>query len=451
MLVRRDPKEPLVCVPRVLCTLPMRARRASLWGLLGCACAAQLAGCDSDPDGCTAVESAAVWAGPPDGPLCVLGDLTVEGRSAAELDVLARVEEVAGSLLVHDNPTLKQLPAWPALRRIGGSLSISANAELLAVGGFPALSELVEGLYVAENPKLMTVAIGDELQVVGAVFFALNPRLTEISGLSALERVERDVHFTDDAALAALELSTLAEVGGNLRVDENLALRAARFPSLRSVTGIWSVRHNPALESLAGFAALERVEQAYIEDNDALSEIVWTTEVPAVLDISDNDHLERVEGGPAVRLARTTRVTLARNPELRDIEGFAGVVALDKLAIEENTALVEVSGWSGLATVPGLGFAITRNPALTGPDGWFPALEAASDVAIFADLALEPAIVADLLAHVTVEGTPRVGDNKGESTSLDPCPWPGDGICDGTSGARGPGTGLCVLDLEDCE
>lgn len=55
------------------------------------------------------------------------------------------------------------------------------------------------------------------------------------------------------------------------------------------------------------------------------------------------------------------------------------------------------------------------------------------------------------LGHVMVEGAIRIGDNKGESTFLDRCPWPRDGICDATSGTHGPGTALCVLDWEDCE
>lgn len=86
-------------------------------------------------------------------------------------------------VVVHDNPTLTQLPPWPALVRVGGSLSISANAELSRVHGFPALAELGGGLYVAENPKLAELELGGELTGVGAVFFALNPRLTRVAHL----------------------------------------------------------------------------------------------------------------------------------------------------------------------------------------------------------------------------------------------------------------------------
>lgn len=94
--------------------------------------------------------------------------------------------------------------------------------------------------------------------------------------------------------------------------------------------------------------------QVNIDDNDALTEVVWTTafEVATTLEIVDNEHLRRVMGTPVVRLAPTTRVTIARNPSLHDIEGFVGVEGLDGLAIQDNVALVAVSGWSVSPVTP---------------------------------------------------------------------------------------------------
>jgi len=409
-------------------------------------------GCDEVSDGCVLVEGAAVWDASLDRQLCVLDDLVVKGRTPAEIGVLERVEEVAGSLVIHDNPNLKQLPVLPDLVRIGGSLSISGNPELQTVQGFPALMELGRGIYVAENPKLVAFELGDALTAAGSVFFALNPRLTRVAGLASLVQIERDLYFGGNDALEVVEMLALAEVKGDLQVRSNLRLREANFASLRSVAGIWSVAHNPALGSLSGFSALERAWQVSIDDNAALTEIAWATtfEVVTFLNVVDNERLERITGGPAVQLAPTTRVNIARNPSLEDIVGFMGVMSLDGLTIEENAALIGVSGWSGLTGLTGRGLTVARNPVLTGPEGWFQGLLEASDVAIFGNTSLEPMTVDALLAHVVVEGATRVGDNKGESTILDPCPWPGDGICDAASGPYGPGTALCLLDWEDC-
>ncbi|PCC70657.1 hypothetical protein SAMN02745121_05457 [Nannocystis exedens] len=69
---------------------------------------------------------------------------------------------------------------------------------------------------------------------------------------------------------------------------------------------------------------------------------------------------------------------------------------------------------------------------------------------MYGNVSLLPATVDSLLARIIVGGDIRVGDNLGEDTVLDPCPWPGDGICDAAQGWLGRGTELCVIDLEDC-
>lgn len=437
----------------VLRIVPMLAQQTGARARIGGVCVAMwICGCEPGPEGCVGVEGPGLWDAPPSGRLCVLGDLVVTGRKAEELAALERVEEIAGSLVVHDNPDLKQLPGLPALARIGGVLSISANARLTGIGGFPNLAAVEGGVYVAENLELVDFDLGGPVETTGSVFFGLNPRLKQITGMTALTRVERDLYVGANAVLEALEFPALAGIEGDLNVSHNPALRGVVFPALREVTGAWSVVGNPALESLAGFAPLERVGSASIADNAALAEVVWSDafEARSTLEIVDNERLERIAGHPAVRLPATARVTIARNAALRDIEGFAGVVFLGELEIEENMTLLEISGWSALIGVGGGGLTIARNPALTGPGGWFSALETASDVAIFGNSSLEPEVVDSMLGHVEVEGATRVGDNKGESTLLDPCPWPRDGVCDGTTGKYGPGTGLCLLDWEDC-
>lgn len=111
--------------------------------------------------------------------------------------------------------------------------------------------------------------------------------------------------------------------------------------------------------------------------------------------------------------------------------------------------MVGVKGLSGLTSVA-TELRITRNPLLTGPPGWFPSLTSAVDVWIFGNPALPPVEVDALLAHATIAGTIRVGDNQGQDTALDPCPWPNDRVCDAESDTE-LSTELCVDDPEDCD
>jgi hypothetical protein len=298
-------------------------------GLVSAACA---------DGGSACIEGVELWADRGSDPVCIVGDLVVENRTADELGVLDRVESVTGSVIVHTCPEIETLPVWPLLTRIGGSLSISNNDSLVDVEGFPALEELGGKLYVAENPVLVSVRIGSGVTTVGSVFFALNPSWTDVGGLSSLAEIDGDVKIVENAVLEHLRLPALTRISGDLSLIDNQLLQSLDFPVLEDVGAAISISGNPALSTVEGFPALRAAGHAFINRNDGLRRII---------------------GNPS----------------------------------------------------------------------------------------LEPSIIDALLARVAVDGETRVGDNGGEFTSLDPCPWPDDGICD----AEGPyGTELCVSDPEDC-
>ncbi|MCY1055489.1 hypothetical protein [Nannocystis sp. SCPEA4] len=378
------------------------------------------------------------------------GDLIISGRELAELENVAEVETIEGSLLVHDNPGLLELPEFPALTNIGGSISISGNAELVAVRGFPALSTLGGEIYVTENPELREFTLGEGVSSVDSLFFAVDPQLTKLDGVSALVRVENDFRFIDNAGATEVTFPALAEVGGDLFITNNLSLRRAEFPALFSVGARWTIADNASLETLSGFSMLERLAAATIARNDALTEIALTTAFAAQsIEISENAKLGRIVGAPGVRLRDWANLRVRENPELIEFAGFDAVETLGELLVTENDVLRDITGLRGLMRV-GAAMTIVDNAGFEGSSEWFPALAAAEDVWIFGNPSLLPTIVDALLARVEVDGVPRVGDNKGEDTMLDPCPWAEDGRCDAEWGQYGPGTGLCAADLADC-
>ena len=405
--------------------------------------------CGDDEPRC--IDGETLWSAPPAELVCIRGDLVVSGRHPDELGVFAQVEEIEGSLVVHENPGLDELPPWPALVRIGGSVSISNNPTLVAIRGLPALEDLAGGLYVAENAALEEFTFSDRVTAVHSLFFGLNPRLDAIGGMSGLERIEQDARFLYNASLAAINLPRLTEVGEDLVLQGNPALREPEFPALREVGESWSVVDNDALEEIAGFPALERVSAADIHDNDALEEITWTISwLSSRLSIQRNSGLRELTGSASARFDDAALVFINRNPQLGRVEGFSGVTTLSHLTLEENDALQEISGFAGLNRVGGA-LRILHNPSLLGPADLFVNLAKVEDVWLFGNASLPPATVGALLAHVAVSGTSRVGDNGGEDTALDPCPWADDGHCDADWGWQGAGTGLCAADPDDCE
>lgn len=395
----------------------------------------------------TCVEEGSIWLEPPASAFTVCGDLMVTGRRADELEVLQRLEAVEGSLVVVTNPELTKFLALPVLARIGGSLSISNNVKLVNIDGFPSLVNIGGGVYVGENPALTTFVLGDALKTGHSLFLALNPRLSEFR--CSLVELEDDLTVSDNDALEVLELPALTAVAGNFDVSYNTALRDLQFPVLRSIGGAWNIQYNWNLGVLAGFPSLVEAAQIEVSQNPRLSELTLTGALTGCEKISilSNQGLERIYAEPDVEFSEVTEIGVTSNISLKVVQGFAGVTALENMTLEGNTQLGEIAGFASMTQVSNL--RIVDNDALAGPDGWFESLKYAGSVSIYKNQSLPPSRVDTLLSHLTVDGATRIGDNKGEDTALDPCPWPVDRICD-AEGGYGSGTGLCASDPEDC-
>ncbi|WP_434420690.1 hypothetical protein [Nannocystis pusilla] len=402
--------------------------------------------CTPEQGGC--IDATALWSEPPTGSLCILGDLVVTGRSAAELAVLQRVETIEGSLRIFDNPDLEVLPAFASLASIEGSLAISDNEDLAVIEGFPVLTAVEGELYLAENAALVEFTLGPGVAELAGLFVALNPKLMRIGGMPGLDRVNGDVRVEGHEAAQILELPALTAVFGDLAVNDNLVLTTLELPALTDVAGRCSLQRNAALASVSGLASLARADEVYIGDNALLSTIEWVSPLEfRRLAIRQNMRLERITLGEIATSAG--EIVVAGNPMLQDIDGFSGLETVTRVEIRGNGGLRRITAFPALAEVLGE-LQLIDNPSLIGPESWFPALSAAGGLWIFRNLSLPPQLVDALTERLVVAGASRVGDNGGEDTVLDPCPWLEDGICDADWGWNGRGTGLCVADQKDC-
>lgn len=409
--------------------------------------ASALTACSRDDD---CIEGDLVWNATSSGPLCVLGDLVIEGRKPSDLRVLSRIESIMGSLHIHDNPELTELPPFTSLVTLGSSLTISNNIALLTVPGFPALEEIGGAFYIAENPRLSNIESSGKLKSVGSLFIALNPELVDVANLPALGEVQGSMRFEGNAILAKIALPALTQVGDGFHVIDNPELSQTSLPSLRAIEGQWEVAGNTALGSLEGFSALERAQYVLIDGNSALRRLSWAEQLETrEIVLSNNEVLESVSVSDNVGLSAATSIRVVGNPRLVALTGFTAVEALEELTLEENDRLAKIADFSELTQVSLV--KILRNPLLIGPDPLLPRLQAANEIWVFGNASLDPSLVDSLLGHVSVEGSIRAGDNKGEETMLDPCPWPSDGICDASVGWYGRGTELCAADPEDCD
>jgi hypothetical protein len=396
------------------------------------------------PDEVKCLDGDVVWDTTLPETFCVEGDLVVAGRTQRELEPLQGLTEITGSLLVQDNPDLVELPPFPLLRRIGGSLAIAHNDLLAEVHGFPVLEGLFGEIYVGANPQLAAFTLASEPLAIETLFVALNPSLVELR-LPGIIEIEDDLRVMSNGHLQTLEVPGLAIVGHDFLLDDNPWLETVDFAKLHTVE-TWTLSGNAKLASLAGFPALREVTAAWLTDNDSLSAVRWAASVEYFLRIEDNDSLQHIEGASPEHIFR---LGITNNLSLHGIYGFSTIRTLDRLWIKNNPALTEFKALSALASIDEL--SIIDNQAFLGSDDLLPRLmEVTDDLSIYGNPQLPPAVVDTLLSRVHVAGSTRVGDNQGQMTEHDPCPWPNDGVCDELMGLYDVGTGLCASDPEDC-
>lgn len=406
-------------------------------GLLACA-----------PEPCTDVEGLELWDRDVSGPLCILGDVVVTGRTTAELARLDRIESITGSLLLFANPEWSELPRFAALQDVGGALSISDNLVLTTIDAFPALERIGGTLYIGEHPILVSIALGDRLTELGGLQLALNPELAAIAGLERVESVAGDFVLEDSGTLTTLELPALTRVDGSLRLVALPDLRGAEFPALVRIEQYFTVG-GTGLAALTGFSALAFVRHTAISDNPRMTELDLSRCTTHSLGVHAHPRLQRLAASVVPVPDRIISVSITDSPALTHVDLDIEGEQLDGLRLAGNDALTQLTPWTRLKHLERL--YIQGNASLTELRAWLPALSRVDEVAIFGNAALPPAAVDTLLAEIEYTGTPRVGDNGGQDTALDPCPWPDDLRCDAEQDVDGqPGTGLCLADPDGC-
>lgn len=170
----------------------------------------------------------------------IVGDVHIEGTSAATLTELSALRRVTGTLVIANNPHLISLQGLSSLRSVEG-LVVRENPALESVRGLDDLTVAprveVTGnraLGVFEGPNslrhvsdlvvrdtaLFRLAGFQSLVSAGNVTIAKNPRLIYTSGLSRLARIE-NLSLVKNPRLAPVTISfrSLPGVQGELLVQ----------------------------------------------------------------------------------------------------------------------------------------------------------------------------------------------------------------------------------------
>lgn len=312
-----------------------------------------LAGCEGDQYHYYTTEPA------PPGPVTVI-DNSVSVQEQADLDALAGVRHISGSLSIYSNDvsdlsplaslqsveglriqstSLTDLSGLDSLQTVGYSLEISYNEQLVSLAGLERLQG-VQWFYLARNGPITDLEPLAGIIGLQGIRIDTQPGLQDLRGLSGtsgLQTIEIAnsgdvVSLGIETPLPALEFLNLS----NLPALTSLGL-AQQLPQFRSCR----LRDLPALAA----ASLDWRNLTELELTGSLpvQDLAWIGEVPTLrhLAISNVSSLRSLAG-----LAETLELSDILLDRLPALTSLAGLVILDDrpgLAIRYCTDLTDLS------------------------------------------------------------------------------------------------------------
>jgi hypothetical protein len=154
----------------------------------------------------------------------VPGTLFVEGDDITDLDGLANLTSVLGSLSIFANPALTNLDGLANLTSVGEALNIQNNAALTNLNGLANLSNFSGVLFINFHPVLTNLDGLENLTSVGFLQISSNPILTNLDGLANLTNAVA-LTVESNATLTNLDaFAKLTSVSGDLYIYDNAAL-----------------------------------------------------------------------------------------------------------------------------------------------------------------------------------------------------------------------------------
>lgn len=183
------------------------------------------------PDGITFRTQAQLDSFPIKHPGCrlILGDVLIKENTAgaiANLNNLAQISQVDGSLFVWQNASLTSLKGLDNITSIGKHLSVNLNKALPDLNGMGKLDSIHGNFGLISNDALTSLNGLNHLAYIGeSCEISSNLSLTSLNGLGTLAFVGGDLTVKHNTFLRSLEsLDQVTAVGGTMDVFDNASL-----------------------------------------------------------------------------------------------------------------------------------------------------------------------------------------------------------------------------------
>lgn len=295
-------------------------------------------------------------------------NLSVENNAALQnLDGLSNVDSVSTlgnffPLYIYRNPSLENIQGLQGLEHIGGPMVIVGCDTLENLNGLENLKTVGGFFVLAENYQLYDAsALGNLSSVGGSFTMSGNPLLSDcciftdlinnngINGSIDIQsnapgcNSEQDIDSSCGPVICNgdLFLSSQAEVDafGNCQIiDGNLTIEGADITdlsplqSLEEITGILRILYDSSLTTLTGLQNLKKVYRLFIYRNPLLESI---NSLGNVTDDALNS------------------LVVEDCPLLQSLHGLEGITGCDHIHLDNNDALLDLSGLQNLAICRG--------------------------------------------------------------------------------------------------
>ena len=255
----------------------------------------------------------------------VAGRLTIGGNEIENLDALAGVVGVTGSLRL-------------------------TTSKLASTDGLNALEFVQGGLRISDSYHLRRIEFGSLTTIAGDLIVERLPRLVGVNGFYSLDEVAGDVVMRRLDDLTVARLPQWQYIGGSLRIENNELLDTVIEPdALFEIGGDLEISKSLLLRRVEGFGALE-----WLHDDIYISHYDW--ERPEWLKPPVTRVRERGAIGSFVVVA---------NRSLEEVVGFESLRLVDEnVAITSNRRLRRVAGLPVHLTAPSGAVWVDDNPEL---------------------------------------------------------------------------------------
>ncbi|MFY0594503.1 hypothetical protein [Roseivirga sp.] len=213
----------------------------------------------------------------------IQGILEIANTNLVELNGLNQLQEISGSLFIHDNPLLINFDGLENLKSLN-ALSIARNAELQ---NFNTLSQLtaLSTVEVTDNTKLISLIGLSNVNTISAnLIINGNPFLGSLGGLISLQSVNGFLSITGTNIESLTGLESLTTVAWAQIHSNTILMSLDGLVNLDEITGELSIRDNAFLDD---FCQLQEFVEA--EGTELPIVIADNAENPTLQEIIDED------------------------------------------------------------------------------------------------------------------------------------------------------------------